>query len=84
MNIPIPAPDGAGFQYLGMPGEVAVPLPRDLLASAPWVFVVYLAFQQQWPPVAIITLVAVLLPIAVPGGRLLAARFVTRLLASRR
>ncbi|MFI7680981.1 hypothetical protein [Actinophytocola sp. NPDC049390] len=66
-----------------MPGEVAVPLPRDLLASAPWVFVVYLAFQEQWPPVAIIALVAVLLPVAIPSGRLLAARVLAGLAGRR-
>jgi hypothetical protein len=52
-----------------MPGQVGFPLPWDVLASAPWIFVVYLAFQAQWPPVAIIALVTFLLPVALLTGR---------------
>lgn len=68
-NGPVPAFSSAGVQFLRSPGQVMFPLPQDVLASAPWIFVVYLAFQAQWPPVAIIVLVAALVPVATLPGR---------------
>lgn len=62
-------PTGAGIQYLGMPGQVTDRPTQDLLASAPWLFVVYMAFQQHWPPMAVLGLVAVLTPIILLGTR---------------
>jgi hypothetical protein len=55
----------AGLQLLALPGQVALPFPRDLLASAPWIFVVYMAFQAHWPPLAIIVLIGMLIPMVV-------------------
>lgn len=57
------------FSLLGMPGQVTVPIPRDPLASAPWIFVVYLAFQKAWPPAATLALIAVMTPIVVLTSR---------------
>ena len=44
-------------------------LPAELMGNAPWIFVVYCAFNAAWKPWEIILLVIALIPMAVLTSR---------------
>jgi hypothetical protein len=58
----------AGIQHLPLPGQVNVPLPKNLLADAPWIFVVVMAFGSGWAAGEITLLVLALTPLVVLLG----------------
>ncbi|WP_157529535.1 hypothetical protein [Nocardia sp. NRRL S-836] len=54
------------IQRLPQPGQAVMPaLSKQLLSQAPWIFVVYMAFQAMWTPEQVTKLLVVIIPLAI-------------------